>query len=82
MMGFFERFQRARERKKLTDPHYDFLFQEHADELVSFDCEVVQTMSVGSHDVLFCQVKAMKQSYGLNALMYFNRGYCEPLPMC
>lgn len=50
--------------------------------LVSFDCEVVQTMSVGSHDVLFCQVKAMKQSYGLNALMYFNRGYCEPLPMC
>ena len=52
------------------------------DALVSFDCEVVQTMSVGSHDVLFCQVKAMKQSYGLNALMYFNRGYCEPLPMC
>jgi flavin reductase len=52
------------------------------DALVSFDCEVVQTMSVGSHDVLFCQVKAMKQSYGLNALIYFNRGYCEPLPMC
>ena len=52
------------------------------DALVSFDCEVVQTIAVGSHDVQLCQVKAMKQSYGLNALMYFNRGYCEPLPTC
>ena len=52
------------------------------DALVSFDFEVVETMAVVRHDVLFCQVKAMKQSYGLNALMYFNRGYCEPLPMC
>ena len=51
------------------------------DALVSFDCEVVQSMSVGSHDVLICQVKAMKQNEGMNALMYFNRTYCEPYPM-
>lgn len=51
------------------------------DALVSFDCEVVQSISVGSHDVLICEVKAMKQNQGLNALMYFNRAYCEPQPM-
>ncbi len=51
------------------------------DALVSFDCEIVQSMSVGSHDVLICQVKAMKQNEGKNALMYFNRAYCEPQPM-
>lgn len=37
------------------------------DALVSFDCEVVQSMSVGSHDVLICQVKAMKKNEGQNA---------------
>lgn len=51
------------------------------DALVSFDCQVVQSLSVGSHDVLICEVKAMKQNQGLNALMYFNRAYCEPQPM-
>lgn len=51
------------------------------DALVSFDCEVVQSMSVGSHDVLICEVKAMQQNQGQNALMYFNRAYCEPQPM-
>ncbi|QIO05421.1 pyrimidine utilization flavin reductase protein F [Acinetobacter shaoyimingii] len=49
--------------------------------LVSFDCEVVQSMSVGSHDVLICEVKAIQHNEGLNALMYFNRAYCEPQPM-
>lgn len=51
------------------------------DALVSFDCEVVQSMSVGSHDVLICEVKAMQNSQGMNALMYFNRAYCEPQAM-
>ena len=51
------------------------------DALVSFDCEVVQSMSVGSHDVLICEVKAMQCQEGANALMYFNRSYCEPQPM-
>jgi flavin reductase len=30
------------------------------DALVSFDCEVVQSLSVGSHDVFFCEVKAIQ----------------------
>lgn len=51
------------------------------DALVSFDCEIVQSMSVGSHDVLICEVKAMQSHEGQNALMYFNRSYCEPKPM-
>lgn len=51
------------------------------DALVSFDCEIVQSMSVGSHDVLICEVKAIQQQQGKNALMYFNRSYCEPKPM-
>ena len=52
------------------------------DALISFDCEIVQSMSVGSHEVLFCQVKAIQHNQGLNALMYFNRAYCEPHRMC
>ena len=34
-----QRFLRARERKRLNQPEYDVLYQEHADEIVSFDCE-------------------------------------------
>ena len=52
------------------------------DALVSFDCEVVQSVAMGSHDVLFCQVKAIRQQDQQNALLYFNRSYCEPQPMC
>lgn len=47
------------------------------DALVSFDCEVVQSLSVGSHDVLLCEVKAILQQSGSNALIYFHRQYCE-----
>ena len=52
------------------------------DALVSFDCEVIQSVAMGSHDVLFCQVKAIRQHDQQNALLYFNRSYCEPQPMC
>ncbi|WP_394661017.1 NADH-dependent FMN reductase RutF [uncultured Acinetobacter sp.] len=48
------------------------------DALVSFDCEVVKSVSVGSHDVLICEVRAIQQCQGKNPLMYFNRHYCEP----
>ena len=34
-----QRFLRARERKRLNQPEYDVLYQEHPDEMVSFDCE-------------------------------------------
>ena len=52
------------------------------DALVSFDCEVVQSVAMGSHDVFFCQVKAIRQHNEQQALVYFNRCYCEPQPMC
>lgn len=52
------------------------------DALVSFDCEVMNSVSMGSHDVLFCEVKAIRQQNQQNALLYFNRSYCEPQPMC
>lgn len=38
-MGIFDTFKRNRERRRLTDPRYGILFDEHPDELVSFDCE-------------------------------------------
>lgn len=72
MMGFFERFQRARERKKLTDPHYDFLFQEHADELVSFDCETTslevkeaEIISIGAVKIRGNQILTSESFYVL-----------------
>ena len=34
-----QRFLRARERKRLNNSEYDVLYQEHADEIVSIDCE-------------------------------------------
>ena len=52
------------------------------DALISFDCEVVSSQSVGSHDVLFCQVKAIRHNPDLNALLYFKRRYCEPKNVC
>ena len=51
------------------------------DALVSFDCTVEQSVSVGSHDVLICQVKAIRQQSEQKALVYFNRSYCEPQHM-
>ena len=38
-MQIIERFLRACERKKLANPQYDFLYEPHPDEMVSFDCE-------------------------------------------
>ena len=72
MMGFYERYQRARERKNLTDPHYDFLFQEHADELVSFDCETTslevkeaEIISIGAVKIRGNQILTSESFYVL-----------------
>jgi flavin reductase len=47
-----------------------------ADALVSFDCEVVNTVEAGSHLVLFCRVVAIGQGEAEDAaLVYFRRGY-------
>ena len=71
-MGILERFQRARERKKLTDPYYDFLFQEHSDELVSFDCETTslevkeaEIISIGAVKIRGNQILTSESFYVL-----------------
>ena len=51
------------------------------DALVAFDCVITERHSVGSHDILICQVQAMQQGHADQALIYFNRSYCEPVPM-
>ncbi len=43
--------------------------------LVSFDCRVAQVSQVGTHDILFCEVLAIRQGEGSKGLMYFARGY-------
>lgn len=43
--------------------------------LVSFDCEIVDSLNVGSHDVLFCKILAIKDNNDLDALIYFKRNY-------
>ena len=52
-----------------------------ADAVVSFDCVVQDSHSVGSHDILICEVRAMTQPQAEVGLIYFNRRYCEPVAM-
>lgn len=41
----------------------------------SFDCQVTQTVSVGTHDILFCQVVALERQGDAAGLVYFDRQY-------
>ena len=41
----------------------------------SFDCRVSQTISVGTHDILLCEVLAVHRQPDAAALVYFDRGY-------
>ena len=43
--------------------------------LVAFDCRIVRRTEVGTHDVLFCEVLALAESGGGNALVYGDRRY-------
>ena len=68
----FARFLRNRERKKLTDPHYGFLFDEHPEEWVSFDCETTsldvkeaEILSIGAVKIRKNQVLASESFYVL-----------------
>lgn len=45
------------------------------DSLVSFDCELEQAQTVGTHDIFICRVVAIKQSQQEQGLAYFNRAY-------
>lgn len=42
---------------------------------VSFDCRVVRSTSVGTHDVLFCEAVAIAVGDAAHGLIYFDRGY-------
>ena len=41
----------------------------------SFDCRVTSTVSVGTHDILFCEVVALERQGTAAGLVYFDRGY-------
>ncbi|MRT22783.1 pyrimidine utilization flavin reductase protein F [Enterobacteriaceae bacterium RIT697] len=43
--------------------------------LVSFDCKVAQVVSVGTHDILFCEVQALVGNDETHGLAWFDRGY-------
>lgn len=42
---------------------------------VSFDCRVARSISVGTHDVLFCEVLALTKHTEAHGLVYFGRQY-------
>ncbi|MGI6245731.1 MAG: flavin reductase [Pseudochelatococcus sp.] len=52
------------------------------DALVSFDCRIVSTCGVGSHDILLCEAVAIAggdgegEGDGARPLLYFGRAYC------
>lgn len=48
-----------------------------ADACVSFDCRVTRASSVGTHDVLFCEVIGVRMGTATDGLLYFDRRYHE-----
>ena len=42
---------------------------------VSFDCRVVRSTAVGTHDVLFCEVASITLGDTAHGLVYFDRRY-------
>lgn len=43
--------------------------------LLNVDCEIVDIHAVGSHDIFYCEVRALRQGSGEEGLAYFNRAY-------
>lgn len=43
--------------------------------LVSFDCKITQTTSIGTHDILFCEAVALVRNDESHGLAYFDRCY-------
>ncbi|WP_440093288.1 NADH-dependent FMN reductase RutF [Pseudomonas syringae] len=42
---------------------------------LALDCKVTQSVSVGTHDILFCQVVDIRHQDASDALLYFGRQY-------
>ncbi|SCC42639.1 NADH-dependent FMN reductase RutF [Kosakonia oryziphila] len=46
-----------------------------ADALASFDCHISQVVSVGTHDILFCQIVDISRHPTPEGLVWFDRRY-------
>jgi len=46
-----------------------------AGAVVAFDCRIVRTVEVGTHDVLFCEVVGLAEGGAREGLIYFSRRY-------
>lgn len=45
------------------------------DAVVVFDCRITQIVEVGTHDVFFCSVEAVRMGSAREGLIYYGRGY-------
>lgn len=45
------------------------------DAIISFDCKIKLISSVGTHDILICEVLDIKHKSDCESLIYFNRDY-------
>jgi flavin reductase len=45
------------------------------DATVSFDCRVVHSVEIGTHDALFCEVVAVREAQHTEGLVYFGRKF-------
>ncbi|ASV54915.1 MULTISPECIES: NADH-dependent FMN reductase RutF [Lelliottia] len=53
------------------------------DALASFDCRINQIVSVGTHDILFCDIVSITRHPAPQGLVWFDRGYHALLrPAC
>ncbi len=43
--------------------------------VAAFDCRVVRTVEIGTHDVLFCEVVGLMEGDARAGLIYFGRRY-------
>lgn len=45
------------------------------DAVAAFDCRITQIVEVGTHDVFFCSVEAVRIGSAHEGLIYYGRGY-------
>jgi flavin reductase len=43
----------------------------------SFDCRIVEITQMGTHDVLFCEVRGVAHDEAAGGLVYLNRNFCS-----
>ncbi len=45
------------------------------DAAVSFECRISQICNIGTHDILYCEVLALRRRASADGLVYFDRHY-------